>query len=177
MPGVVAAPLEISMGEASNDGVEGYGAFVTVRLETEPTDGDVVVRISPLDMTQVSLSASTVVFRKGEDDWKEGKQIKVDAIQDNKAEATAGKAHTTKITMTIDATSKDSVYQPGMSLLYGDDTLPLIDVSIYDPAPNTIPPPQITNVRFHSSLTYLSMFFAWLWSRPKQKQAIIVQTR
>ena len=201
-PGVIATPLSIAIGEASDDGVKGYGAYVTVRLDTQPQTADVKILLSSSLAQQLVFSNDSIVFKHGENTWNEGIQIQINAFQDNVGEAEMGKSHSTQILFAIDALSPtiDRIYNDQLAQIYGTgkldfywnttiqysaaqilplnqilnnsfsflffpffssgaSSLPEIAVDIYDPDAKSIAPPQILEIRFHSSLTYLSLFF------------------
>jgi hypothetical protein len=162
IPGIVVAPLTITIGEASQGGVEGYGAYITVRLDTPPKDADVKVTLTSSAANQIIFSNNSILFKYGSQTWSDGIQVQINAVQDNTPETVKiGDSHSTAIIFAIDTSNdrRDSIYNEHLVSAYGADAIPKVEVIIYDPVPNSIPPPQITSIRFHSSLTYLSIFF------------------
>ena len=163
LPGILVAPMEVTIGESSLDGVIGYGAKFTLRLDTPPSNADVTITLIAANDQQVIFSNSTVTFKLGDSTWDDGIRVSISAYQDNTPEASKGESHATSITFNIvntnDVQNLDNVYNPQFVTKYGIDVVPTVSVAIFDPLPNTIAPPQITEVRFHTSLTYLILTF------------------
>jgi hypothetical protein len=121
LPGIIVAPLSVTIGEASNDGVEGYGAYITVRLDTPPNDADVHIALSSSRENQIVFSNQTIVFEHGADTWSEGIQVQIFAVQDNTPETEqVGESHQTQILFAVDSSSSsDSIYNENLVAVYG----------------------------------------------------------
>ena len=121
LPGIIVAPLSVTIGEASNDGVEGYGAYITVRLDTPPNDADVHIALSSSRENQIVFSNQTIVFEHGADTWSEGIQVEIFAVQDNTPETEqVGESHQTQILFAVDSSSSsDSIYNENLVAVYG----------------------------------------------------------
>ena len=163
VPGVLVNPLEIQVGEGEPSGAdEGFGATVTLRLATPPSTADVTVRIysSDVEPVQVVVSPTNVTFALDEDSWSAGISVTVTAVKDGVTENDAGSNHWSDLRFEIvQGETPDAEYSSNMTQLYGNDSLPTVVVTVLDPVPLSIAPPQILEARFDPSLTKVVVTF------------------
>ena len=163
LPGILVSPLLLQVGEPSTAS-PGFSAVATIRLSYPPTSQNVTVKCtSTSSPAQVEFNPPSVKFVMGENTWSTGLSVKITGVDDmeyeNKQNPTA--PHTSNMSFSIvdpNENGFDVWYTSNLATRFAG-SVPTVSIDIFDPEPGMLAPPQISAIRFDSSLTSLSIYF------------------